>query len=244
MDALILSGNNTATIQVDGSIEQRRRNDRRLHLNQVCFLQRITGAGAIASGWGATGTNTSGGFTRLGRTHTALVADGAGRAMLFWIDNRSSTYAIYGNRVNRRRRRAVGRERPLGRRARTRERGISRRVWWRSPTGRRAFLALSAQGAIYVSADIVVQRVLGAGAKLWGSAGAQITNSANSQRRTADRSGRARRSLDRVGTTNGRPGSSFLRATSGLERTPTLAANNIAVTAASRSSDTVRACGP
>ena len=96
------------------------------------------------------------------------------RAILFWIIQplehpRDPATGSTG------RRRAVGRERPLGRRARTRRRGISRRVWWRSPTKRRAFLALSAQGR-----DPLRQRGhrrpagLGAGAELWGSAGARI----------------------------------------------------------------------
>lgn len=242
----ILSGSNTATIQVDGSIEDGAGGTIvAFTSNAVCYLQRITGAGAIASGWGATGTNTSGGFTRLGATRTALVADGAGGAMLFWIDNRSSTYAIYGNRVN-----GSGAVQWAASGLSVVALGLASAGYVASGLvaiadgSGGAFLAISAQGAIYVSADIVVQRVTSAGAKLWGSAGAQITNSANSQ-------GGPQIARDGLGGlwiawNDQRPSGFFDIYAQRVDSsgTPTLAANGIAVTAASNHQDTVRACGP
>jgi hypothetical protein len=213
--------------------------------NGVCYVQRVTSAGAASAGWPAGGANMSGGFSRYAGNKTALVSDLAGGAILFWIDNRSSTIAIYGNRVNASAAVQWGAS------------GIS--VCAVGATGTYsastpcaiadgaggAFLAFAAQGApTFSSEDVVAQRISSAGARLWGTAGVQVTNKANTQ--NLPRIARDGLGGLWIAWNDVQPSGFFDIYAQRLDTSgaATLATNGIAVTAATGHQDNVRVCGP
>ena len=174
---------------------RRRRNDRRLHPNQVCSCSGSL-VPAHRVGWGATGTNTSedsrGSAGRARRwSPTAPAGD------VVWIDNRSSTHAIDGNRVNGSG--VVGAASGPVVAPGPRERGIHRvGSEWRSPTGAEGRPSASARRARSDVRGTSSSSGSRAPARSLGIRGRADHEQCESAGRTADRSRRGLEVLDRV----------------------------------------------